>query len=387
MNSIKVTRGISCLLSLILLTGLLSTLDFREFPVAQASPALSSCQVEPLQPDEGWVWGPPAKNHFSSPLWYERWVYTDHVLTPGPGAYVYNATTGERWDLVNPPPNSSQMSRLQAVSHPFYLGPLKIWETRGIPDNRFAIGVHFSWFAISPQTIFDIATTFLDSLANLNPVIPPIPPIPNHPDWRNHQWLLYYNCSQPPANTPTPAPSQPPTQLPSNGIALVNVPSVTVKPGQKFTASVTIQVTSGMLVANQDHLHATPEDASNTFGTYPNGAYPQQVVKTNVYPGQQYTFNDPSSFTMTAPNQTGTYYSVWQMRVGGNHIGPQAIIKVVVQQDPSTPQPDNSWSVDGGRTPILPAHLVSMSITSAPTSLRIGGLAVRVAVYPTTISA
>ena len=128
----------------------------------------------------------------------------------------------------------------------------------------------------------------------------------------------------PPFSTPTATSS-----APQNGIEVVSVSSHTVQPGEKFNPSVTIRVSSGYLdAARGDHLHATPEDQSNTMG-----AWPVQAVKSYVGAGATYTFNtanDPG-FQMTAPTTPGIYQSIWQMRVGGNHLGPQAIININVQ--------------------------------------------------------
>jgi len=142
-----------------------------------------------------------------------------------------------------------------------------------------------------------------------------------------------------PGPTPTVVPPGPTPTLPPgvDGIELVNVSSHVVRPGEQFYPSVTIRRTSGYLDhARGDHLHAIPEDASNTLGSWP-----VQEVKSYVGTGGTYTFdvNNDSSFVMTAPSVPGQYQSVWQMRVGGNHIGPQAIIRITVQSDPIIPTP------------------------------------------------
>ncbi len=140
-----------------------------------------------------------------------------------------------------------------------------------------------------------------------------------------------------PGPTPTPTPPGPTPTLPPgvDGIELVSVSSHVVRPGEQFYPSVTIRRTSGYL-DQAAHLHAMPEDDSNAFK-----AYPVQLVKRYVGTGGTYTFdvNNDSSFVMTAPSTPGQYQSVWQMRVGGNHIGPQAIIRITVQSDPIIPTP------------------------------------------------
>ena len=143
-------------------------------------------------------------------------------------------------------------------------------------------------------------------------------------------------CGEP---TPTPAPTQPTPTLPppSDGIEIISVSSHVVRPGEQFNPSITIKHVSGELVANRDHLHAVPEDASNLFG-----AGPVQPLKSNVPIGGTYTFdvNNDSGFRMTAPSTPGQYQSVWQMRVNGVHVGPQAVINIIVQSDPIvTPPP------------------------------------------------
>ncbi len=140
--------------------------------------------------------------------------------------------------------------------------------------------------------------------------------------------ILLSTNNPPPGPTPPP-PTPPPSQ---NGIELVSVSSHTVRPGEQFNPSVTIRMSSGYLDPSRgDHLHATPESSTNTYG-----AWPVQPVKTYVPTGGMYTFdvNNDSSFKMTAPTTAGQYQSVWQMRVGGIHIGPQAIIQINVQPNP-----------------------------------------------------
>lgn len=174
-------------------------------------------------------------------------------------------------------------------------------------------------------------------------------------DWKNEDnWRLDYDCTTAqPTITPTPAPTATPIPtLPpaANGIELVSVSNHTVRPGEQFSPSVIIRVTSGRLEPSRgDHLHATPEDHNNTWS-----AYPVQPLRRTVNTGETYTFDvsNDGAFRMTAPQSPGTYFSVWQMRVGGNHIGPQAVIRIVVgepssnNQAPGQPQPKSpdDWS-------------------------------------------
>jgi len=166
----------------------------------------------------------------------------------------------------------------------------------------------------------------------------------NNSDWSDVWWLQIGATTPtpsppPPGPTPTPAPPGPAPTLPPgvDGIELVSVSSHVVRPGEQFYPSITIRRTSGYLDhARGDHLHAIPEDTSNTFGPWP-----VQEVKSYVGTGATYTFdvNNGPSFVMTAPSTPGQYQSVWQMRVGGIHIGPQAIIRITVQSDPIIPTP------------------------------------------------
>lgn len=151
--------------------------------------------------------------------------------------------------------------------------------------------------------------------------------------WTTRQLTL---VSNPP---PTPPPTTPPPPS-SDGIEIVSVSNHMVSPGAQINPSVTIRVNSGqLLVSRGDHLHAVPEDTTNTFG-----AWPVQAVKSNVATGGTYTFdvNNDTGFRMTAPNTPGNYVSRWQLRVGGNHIGPVVEIPVTVQTAAPPPTP-SGW--------------------------------------------
>lgn len=141
----------------------------------------------------------------------------------------------------------------------------------------------------------------------------------------------------------TPTSTPPPTSVPppsSNGIEIVSVSNHNVQPGQQFNPSVTIRVQSGqLLVSRGDHLHAIPEDTTNTLG-----AWPVQAVKSNINAGGTYTFdvNNDSAFRMTAPSTPGNYVSRWQLRVDGNHIGPVIEIPITVGSATTPPRP-SGW--------------------------------------------
>ncbi|MGE0572402.1 MAG: peptidoglycan DD-metalloendopeptidase family protein [Dehalococcoidia bacterium] len=113
-----------------------------------------------------------------------------------------------------------------------------------------------------------------------------------------------------------------------DGIEVVAVSSHNLNPGEQFSPTVTVRVFSGQLLPSRgDHLHATPEDSSNVFG-----AWPVQPIRSVVNAGGTYTFDlaNDSGFQMTAPTTPGNYQSTWQLRVGGQHIGPPIVIRITV---------------------------------------------------------
>lgn len=145
--------------------------------------------------------------------------------------------------------------------------------------------------------------------------------------------------TQPPNPTATPLPTQPP---PPNGssIEIVSVSSHTVNPGESFNPAVTMRILSGQLLLSRgDHLHAVPEETTNTLG-----AWPVQSVRRAVNAGETYTFDvaNDAGFRMTAPGSPGTYTSRWQLRVAGNHIGPVVEIPVEVRSVAPPPSP-SGW--------------------------------------------
>ena len=145
--------------------------------------------------------------------------------------------------------------------------------------------------------------------------------------------------TQPPNPTATPLPTQPPPPSESS-IQIVSVSSHTVNPGESFNPSVTMQILSGQLLLSRgDHLHAVPEETTNTLG-----AWPVQSVRRAVNAGETYTFDvaNDAGFRMTAPSSPGTYTSRWQLRVAGNHIGPVVEIPVTVRSVAPPPSP-SGW--------------------------------------------
>ena len=151
------------------------------------------------------------------------------------------------------------------------------------------------------------------------------------------------------ASNPNPWPtSPPPTPPPADGIEVLNISSHTVQPGEEFTPSVTIRVTSGYLDPTRgDHLHATPEDNGNVFG-----AWPVQGFSRRINTGETWTWNASTTtqFKMRAPDSEGLYQSVWQLRVGGNHIGPQIRIPITVRRV-QPPPPAGNWHIEYFRHP------------------------------------
>jgi hypothetical protein len=143
----------------------------------------------------------------------------------------------------------------------------------------------------------------------------------------------------------SPPVTQPPPVSSANGIELTSVSRHILSPGQSFNPSVTVRVLSGQLLQSRgDHLHAVPDDSSNVLG-----AYPVQPVKATVGANGSYTFdtNNDAGFRMIAPSTPGTYYSTWQLRVGGQYIGPRAVIEVVVQAQPQLPEGVTFYKNDG----------------------------------------
>ncbi len=142
------------------------------------------------------------------------------------------------------------------------------------------------------------------------------------------------STNNPPDPNPTPLPA-------SAGIGVVSVGSYVVSPGQTFAPSVIIRSVTGQLNTS-DYLHAVPESSNNTFG-----AWPTQGVHHLVATGNNYTFQAPQhpQFMMTAPQQTGTYQSVWRLNVNNVDVGPQIVIPITVRTV-SNPHPIDFWNMD-----------------------------------------
>ena len=102
-----------------------------------------------------------------------------------------------------------------------------------------------------------------------------------------------------------------------------------VRPGASVDPAVRMRVTAGYLDGSRgDKLWFVTGFALGASGIQP--------VYGTVNEGSTYTFDvvNSSSFRMTAPLSEGTYESQWQMEAAGNFIGPQATLRVVVDDTP-----------------------------------------------------
>lgn len=209
------------------------------------------------------------------------------------------------------------------------------WGGNIVPSNTYRVLVEERWINLYLWTPFRdmFYSDHPGDLIQLHCWLPGLEPTSTPTNVQVE--TLFPTLTHPPVSTATSS---------INGIQLTGNYTYNVQPGEKFNISAGIHLASGSLdPARGDHLHATPEDQSNTFG-----AYPVQAVKTYVNAGQDYTFNDPS-FQMTAPSTPGSYQSVWQMRVGGNHIGPQVIIRINVGvPNHAPPSPTGGTPGDNG---------------------------------------
>ncbi|MEN9327293.1 MAG: hypothetical protein RI947_101, partial [Candidatus Parcubacteria bacterium] len=152
------------------------------------------------------------------------------------------------------------------------------------------------------------------------------------------------SLSSPCDGNPTPTPGGPPLPTPppaSDGIQVVAIAPINVTPGTVFNPSVTVKRTNGSLPSTT-YLHAVPDTLGNTFN-----AHPMQGVHYNVAQGNTYTFQYPehSLFRMTAPQQTGTYQSVWRLNVNNVDVGPTIVIPITVATF-NPPHPIDYWNMD-----------------------------------------
>jgi len=102
-----------------------------------------------------------------------------------------------------------------------------------------------------------------------------------------------------------------------------------VRPGASVDPTVRLRVTAGYLDGSRgDKLWFATGSALGASGIQP--------VYGIVNEGGTYTFDvvNSSSFRMTAPLAEGIYESWWQMQAAGNFIGPQATVRVVVDDTP-----------------------------------------------------
>jgi PKD repeat protein len=149
-------------------------------------------------------------------------------------------------------------------------------------------------------------------------------------------------------NTPTRTPTSPPnatntytrtpTPNPSGAWTLTN-PSYNVAPNQQVQVSVQLH--------SNTYTFLTTNSILDSLDAQRYGAYQFQPLGSNVSPGQTYTFNRADMFMMTSPSQPGTYTVRWQMKVGGNFMGPISTVTLIVGQGSPTPTavPPGTWRV------------------------------------------
>lgn len=103
------------------------------------------------------------------------------------------------------------------------------------------------------------------------------------------------------------------------------------RPGSTVSPAVRVRVTAG-------YLQGSREDSLILVGGSSLGAASSQPVYGTVNEGSTYTFDvaNNSSFRMTAPSGEGTYDSRWRVKAAGNLIGPEATVRVVVDDTPPT---------------------------------------------------
>ncbi len=130
-------------------------------------------------------------------------------------------------------------------------------------------------------------------------------------------------------------------------------PSV-VEPGQSFRPEIVVKVNSGSLLHSRGDLlrHKSGERY---------GAFPHVAVEGSVGAGQTYTFQFYADNPMVAPNEPGTYTSIWQVWRDGRWVGPEIEIKFSTQKPEDLNKPPNpptlvdpgDWAVFDGTTPTL----------------------------------
>lgn len=132
-----------------------------------------------------------------------------------------------------------------------------------------------------------------------------------------------------------PLPTEPPPSSDTiDGLKLISVSAPTVQKGETFPVSITYEVVSGQLLESSS-------SGQHLFGSDPTyGAWPVQSIPGTINPGQQVTF----SFNLTAPQQTGTFESKWQIKIGGVLKGPQAVVRFAVQDTSSPPTSSGPWN-------------------------------------------
>ena len=108
-------------------------------------------------------------------------------------------------------------------------------------------------------------------------------------------------------------------------VTSVNYPSV-VSPGQSFRPEVQV-----CLSGNASLLESRGDMLRNTDGNL-YGAWPHVAVTGSVGGGQCYTFVFYADNPMVAPNDVGTYVSLWQLWVDGAYV-PNTVVEIVFTVD------------------------------------------------------
>jgi outer membrane protein assembly factor BamB/murein DD-endopeptidase MepM/ murein hydrolase activator NlpD len=126
----------------------------------------------------------------------------------------------------------------------------------------------------------------------------------------------------------------PPLPPPSDNVEVLSIYPAghNYSPGEQFQPRVRIRVSGFTLSeARGDHLHNRDDQVY--------GSWPVQAVRGENLTEYEFVI-DP----MTAPSSEGTYYSKWQLRVGGEYRGPEITLSFNVQNPPPDPRVD-AWRI------------------------------------------
>lgn len=152
---------------------------------------------------------------------------------------------------------------------------------------------------------------------------------PDHVSWMHR---VTRSGAPDPTDTPTPRPGDPtdtPTPSTSQEVTVIRVwpQGDGMSFGQGFHPEVIVQTSGFSLDCSQDYLDNLD---GKLYGT--NQQQGCQPLSNSQY---KFYFNNP----MTAPNNTGTYYSKWKIWHHPNHVGPEIDLYFIVSSEP-TPDVD-----------------------------------------------